>query len=170
MAAFRLARHSEGMAEADRKATIAKLEELCQARLLCYATSDRGGHETQIGDDASPFLYRHLHAIGRTERLALFLYSRGGHTMTGFAFASALRQFAKDVHVLVPFRAHSCATLISLTGSRVVMGHFGQLSPIDPSITSPHGPTLGQGQDVRFIPVSVEDVAAYFSLARAEAR
>jgi hypothetical protein len=51
------------------------------------------------------------------------------------------------------------------------MGPFGQLSPIDPSITTPHGPTLqSEGQPPRFIPVSVEDVAAYFSLARSEAK
>lgn len=155
----------------DRKALIGKLEALRESRVICYATSDRGGQETQIGEDAIPPFYEHLNAIGHVERIAVVLYSRGGITLSGFALAHALREFAKDVHVLIPFRAHSCATLISLSASRIVMGPFGQLSPIDPSITTPHGPTLEvQGQGPKFIPVSVEDVAAFFSLARAEAK
>jgi len=154
----------------DRKTLIAKLEALCSARVICYATSDRGGQETQIGDDAGPVFYQHLRAIGNVDRLALLLYSRGGQTMTGFAISNAMRELAKEVTVLVPFRAHSCATLIALSGNKIVMGPFGQLSPIDPSITSPHGPNLTQGTETKFIPVSVEDVAGYFSLARAEAK
>jgi hypothetical protein len=155
----------------DRKGLIEKIEDLRASRLICYATGDRAGQETQIGEDAIPVLYQHLHAIGKVERLSLLLYSRGGHTLAGFALANALREFAKEVHVLIPFRAHSCASLISLSASKIVMGPFGQLSPIDPSITTPHGPSLQvEGGQQKFIPVSVEDVAAFFSLARSEAK
>jgi len=48
------------------------------------------------------------------------------------------------------------------------MGPFGQLSPIDPSITTPHGPTIERDGKVAFLPVSVEDVANYIQLARKE--
>ena len=89
--------------------------------------------------------------------------------MTGFTLANALREFAEAVHVLVPFRAHSCATLIALGADSIVGGPFAQLSPIDPSITTPHGPTIEQGGEVKFLPVSVENVANYFELARREA-
>ncbi len=155
----------------DRKGLITKIEQLGGCRFICYATGDRREQETQIGEDAIPPFYEHLNTIGRVDRLAVLLYSRGGHTLAGFALANALREFAKDVHVLVPFRAHSCATLISLSASKIIMGPFGQLSPIDPSITTPHGPTLqAEGQPPKFIPVSVEDVAAFFSLARSEAK
>ena len=155
----------------ERKALIEKIESLSASRLICYATGDRAGQETQIGEDAIPVLYQHLHAVGKVDRLSLLLYSRGGHTLAGFALANALREFAKEVHVLIPFRAHSCASLISLSANRIVMGPFAQLSPIDPSITTPHGPSLQtEGGQQKFIPVSVEDVAAFFSLARSEAK
>jgi len=155
----------------DRKTLISKIEELRGCRLICYATGDRANQDTQIGEDAIPPFYEHLNSAGRVERLAVLLYSRGGNTLSGFALGNALWQFAKDVHVLIPFRAHSCATLISLSASKIVMGPLGQLSPIDPSITTPHGPTLqAEGQPLKFIPVSVEDVAAFFSLARTEAK
>lgn len=110
----------------ERKALIAKLEALCSARVICYATSDRAGQETQIGDDAGPFFYQHLQKIGHVDRVAVLLYSRGGITMVGFAIANAMRELAKDVIVLIPFRAHSCATLIAVSGSKIIMSPFGR--------------------------------------------
>jgi hypothetical protein len=153
-----------------RKELITKIEDLCKCRLICYVTGDRKGQEAQISEDALPLLYEHLAAIGKVDRLAFFTYSRGGQTLPGFALANSFREFAKEVDILIPFRAQSCATLISLSGNRIVMGPFGQLSPIDPSITTPHGPSIQHEGQVQFIPVSVEDVANYFSLARSEAK
>lgn len=153
-----------------RKELIAKVEESSGSRLICYLTGDRRGQEVQIGEDVLPPFYDHLSSIGRVDRLAMLIYSRGGHTLTGFAIANALREFAKEVDILIPFRAHSCATLISLSGNRILMGPFGQLSPIDPSITTPHGPSIQHEGQIQFIPVSVEDVANYFALARSEAK
>ncbi|HEX9872556.1 MAG TPA: hypothetical protein VGC99_28955 [Candidatus Tectomicrobia bacterium] len=72
------------------------------------------------------------------------------------------------MQVLVPFRAHSCATLIALSANNIVAGPFAQLSPIDPTITTPHGPTIDQGSEKKFIPLSVEDVANYIEMARTE--
>lgn len=89
--------------------------------------------------------------------------------MAGFTLANALREFGEKINVLIPFRAHSAATLIALGANSIVMGPFGQLSPIDPSITTPHGPSIQEGGQTKFIPVSVEDVANYFELARKEA-
>jgi hypothetical protein len=152
-----------------RKELIQAIEKARKSRVLCYFTGDRGGQETQIGDDAVPSFAAHLGKIGKTPRLDLLLYSRGGNTLTGFLLANALREFSDTVHVLVPFRAHSCATLIALGADQIVMGPFGQLSPIDPSITTPHGPTIQQDGQTKFLPVSVEDVANYLELARKEA-
>lgn len=154
---------------ATRKELIHELELHRQSRLICYVTGDRKNQEAQIGTDALPILAQHLSVIGHVPQLDLLIYSRGGDTLTGFALANALREFGQSVHVLVPFRAHSCATLIALSANQIVAGPFAQLSPIDPSITTPHGPTIEQAGQVQFLPVSVEDVANYFELARKEA-
>jgi hypothetical protein len=153
----------------DVSTIIDELEASRGSRVVCYATSDRKGQETQIGNDALPVLYDHLARIGKVDKLDLLIYSRGGDTLTGFTLANALREFGTHVSVLVPFRANSCATLIALGADDIVMGPFGELSPIDPSITTPHGPSIDQGGQQAFIPVSVEDVANYFALARKEA-
>lgn len=152
-----------------RKDLIKEIEQTRGSRLICYFTGDRRNQEAQIGDDVLPFLSQHLSKIGKVPRLDLLIYSRGGNTLTGFALVNALREFADAVHLLVPFRAHSCATLVALGADQIVAGPFAQLSPIDPSITTPHGPSIQQGGEVKFLPVSVEDVANYFELARKEA-
>ena len=152
-----------------RVSLIRELEKKRGSRVVCYCTGDRKGQEAQIGGDALPILAQHLTRIGRVERLDLLIYSRGGDTLSGFAIANSLREFAEEVNVLVPFRAHSCATLIALSANNIVAGPFAQLSPIDPSITTPHGPQIEQDGKSQFIPVSVEDVANYFELARNEA-
>ncbi len=152
-----------------RKDLMRSLEELRDSRIICYFTGDRKNLEAQIGDDVLPCLSEHLTKIGRVPQIDLLLYSRGGNTLTGFALVNAVREFAEKVNVLVPFRAHSCATLIALGMDTIVAGPFAQLSPIDPSITTPHGPTIEQGGNIQFLPVSVEDVANYFQLARNEA-
>lgn len=151
------------------KELIQEIESARGSRLICYFTGDRKNQEVQIGDDALPILAQHLSDIGKVAKLDLLIYSRGGNTLTGFALANALREFGDSIHVLVPFRAHSCATLIALGANEIVAGPFAQLSPIDPTIATPHGPTIQQGDQVQFLPVSVEDVANYFSLARKEA-
>lgn len=152
-----------------RKELIQQLERARGSRLICYFTGDRGKQEIQIGDDVLPCVSEHLSEIGKVPRLDLLLYTRGGNTLTAFALVNALREFADELQVLVPFRAHSGGTLIALGTNKIVAGPFAQLSPIDPSITTPHGPTIQQGGQVQFVPVSVEDVANYFELARNEA-
>ena len=152
-----------------RKELIQAIEASRNSRLICYFTGDRKNQETQIGDDVLPFFSQHLSQFGKVAQLDLLIYSRGGNTLAGFALANALREFGKAIHVLIPFRAHSCATLIALSVDKIVTGPFAQLSPIDPSITTPHGPTIEQAGAVKFLPVSVEDVANFFELARKEA-
>ena len=148
---------------------IAQLEEVRESRVVFYCTGDRQGQGAQIAGDVLPILAAHLNRIRSTERLDLLIYSRGGDTLTGFALANSLREFAKEVNVLVPFRAHSCATLIALSADNIVAGPLAQLSPIDPTITTPRRPSNEQPDSAQLEQMNVEDVAGYFALAREEA-
>lgn len=151
-----------------RKEFIQGLEQARNSSVICYVTGDRANQQIQIGDDVLPVLAEHLGTIAKVKQIDLLLYSRGGNTLTGFALANALREFAEQVCVLVPFRAHSCATLIALSADAIVAGPFAQLSPIDPSITTPHNPTMQEGGESKFLPVSVEDVANFLELVKTE--
>jgi len=158
------------MSREARLQIIEEIERTRGSRVICYLTGDRRGFETRIGADIFSFFYEHLSKMGSFETLDLLLYSTGGVTMAGFGLVRLIREFCKKFNVLIPFKAHSCATLIALGANEIIMGKLGQLSPVDPSVTSPYNPTMpGQGQQRALLPVSVEDVLGYFDLARKEA-
>ena len=135
-----------------------------------YITGDRRGLETKIGMDVFPIFHEHLIRIGKRKRRDLFLYSSGGITIAGYALVNLIREFCEEFNVIIPFKALSAATLISLGANEVIMTPMAQLSPIDPSVHHPLGPIIQiPGQPVgQIAPVNVEDVIAFIELAKKE--
>jgi hypothetical protein len=122
--------------------------------------------------DALRLFSRHLDAIGTTDKIALFLYTTGGDTMVPWRLVNLIREYCKRFVVLVPYKAHSAGTLICLGADEIIMTKNGELSPVDPSVSnafnpvSPAPPGVPSAQlPQNRIPISVEDVAAYFKLA-----
>jgi len=144
---------------------IKEIQDLRKSKLLIYFTGDRRKFETKIGMDVIPIINQHLSSMGEIEKLDLFLYSTGGITMAGFGLVNLFREYCNDFNVIVPFKAYSCATLICLGANEIIMTKLGQLSPIDPSLPHPLAPTLPTNP-AQNIPISVEDVSAYISLAK----
>jgi hypothetical protein len=106
-------------------------------------------------------IHEHLEAIGHVERLGLLLYTRGGDTLVPLRLVSLLREYCKQLHVYVPFRAHSAGTMICLGADTVHMSPLGELSPIDPTVSSPIIPKV-EGANVG---IGIEDVISYLQLA-----
>ncbi len=159
------------MGREERKQLIAGIEQERHSKLLCYVTGDRKNHETKIATDVFPFLYEHLLAIGKVESIDLFLYTTGGDSIAGWGLVNLLREFCNKMSVLVAARALSCGTLIALGANEIIMGRVGQLSPLDPSVSSPYNPPApGQQQigRINLLPVSVEDMMGYLTLAKQE--
>jgi len=158
------------MTRETRTTLIRKIEEERNSRVIIYVTGDRKGLETRIATDSFPFVLQLLAKIGKRERLDLFLYSAGGLTMAGYALVNLLREYAKHLGVIVPFKAHSCATLIALGADEILMTPMAELSPVDPSVASALGPqvTLPGTPFPQTVPVNVEDVAGYIDLAKKE--
>lgn len=155
----------------ERKDLIALLEEKLSARVIVLITGDRQGMETRIAPDILPLISEHLSCMGSTENLALFIYTPGGDTIAGWGLVNLLRQYCKKLKILVPFRALSCGTLISLGADEILMGKHGFLSPVDPSVASPFNPSApGNPQlgRVSLLPVSVEDMIGFLDLSRKE--
>jgi hypothetical protein len=79
-----------------------------------------------------------------------------------------MREYSEKFTVIVPFRAHSGGTLICLGADEVIMTESAQLSPIDPTAGNQFNPSDPTNPQTRF-GISVEDVAAYFVLAKERA-
>lgn len=144
------------------KALIKKLEEKRQSKVIVYCTGDRQNAAAQIGEDAVRVIYEHLLNIGKTKRIDLFIYSRGGDVSVPWRISCMIREFCEEFSVIVPYKAHSAATLISIGADNIVMGPKAELGPVDPSLN-----VKGSGPET--MPISVEDVKSYLSFVKKRA-
>jgi hypothetical protein len=148
-----------------RQELISKIEQLRKSKVVCFLTTLRPNVPGQIADDQVRVIFDHLLQIKERPipRLDLFLVSNGGNSVIPWRLVSLFREFAKQFCVLVPYRAYSAATLIALGADEIVMHPFGELGPIDPSVSNDFNPRTAQGVP---IPISVEDVTSYVSFIK----
>lgn len=159
----------------ERRQALLRLQEARNSKIVAYVMSDRlatppiPGTNTRLAAEPQLQLVDHLNSLGRVENLDLFLYTRGGDTNSVWPVVTMCREFSEKFALLVPFRAHSGGTLIGLGADEIVMGQFGELSPIDPETANPFNPVFEDNPSKRK-PISVEDVASYMELARDKER
>ncbi|MCK9446694.1 hypothetical protein M0Q50_07510 [bacterium] len=150
----------------DKIPFIKNIENIRKSKVITYITSDRPGPvNARIAMDIIPIIGKQLQKIGKTENIDLFIYSSGGDTMVPWRLVSMIREHCNKFSVLVPYKAHSAATMISLGADEIVMTDLSELSPIDPSTANVFNPQDPQNPQNR-IPISVEDVMAFFDLAK----
>lgn len=155
------------MSRDKRKQLIEAIEQKRGSKLITYVTSDRPNCGAQIAGDIVSLIHDHILSFPESTRtkLDLYLYSRGGHSDVPWALVSMFRQYCHkgSFSVLVPYRAHSAATVIALGADEIVMTKKGELGPIDATMTSgPFNPT--ENNTPNRLPVAVEDVNGYFAL------
>ena len=156
----------------ERQQIIKKLQEMRNSTIITFfALTDRTNSlNLNIADDAIRPLHSLLEKIGEKEKIELFLYTRGGSTIAAYNIVKLIREYTKNFTVIVPFRAHSAGTQISLGANKIVMTRLGQLSPVDPSTTTVFNPILNSNQNPADLnnrkPISVEDVQAYLNLSK----
>jgi len=150
----------------DKKQLIQKIEEARGSKVITYLTSDRPGPiNARVAMDIIPIISNQLRKVGKIDKIDLFLYSSGGDTMVPWRLVSMIREYCDKFSVLVPYKAHSAATMISLGADEIVMSDLSEISPIDPSTANVFNPADPINPQNR-IPISVEDVMAYFDLAK----
>jgi hypothetical protein len=150
----------------DKKQLIQQIEKARGSRVITYLTSDRQGpFNARIAVDVIPLISKQLQVIGKVSSIDLFLYSAGGDTMVPWRLVSMIREYCEKFSVVVPYKAHSAATMIALGADEIVMSDLSEISPIDPSTANVFNPPDPANPQAR-IPISVEDVMAYFDLAK----
>lgn len=157
----------EKMSRNNRKKLIQKIEKKRNSKVITYVTSDRSGLSVPIASDVVSIIHKHILKLKEEDgqKLDLFVYSRGGQSDVPWTIVSMFREYSQkgSFSVLIPYRAHSAATVISLGADEIVMTKKAELGPIDITMSSgPYNPTE-KGSNSR-LPISVEDVKGYFSL------
>ena len=143
-----------------------ELEHEFDGKLILYVTSDRLNMGAMIAPDVIDLFVNHLDEIGSCSKIILYLYTRGGDISAAWQIVNLIRMFGDELVVIVPHKAHSAGTIISLGANRIVMTKQATLSPIDPSITTPLNPIIPTTHEL--FPVSVEAVNGYLDYAREE--
>ena len=156
------------MAREDRFKLIREIEEIRSSRVLCYLTGDRPGFETRIHTEVNTMLYNHLQKMGKSDKIDLFLYSTGGVTMAALSIVNLIREFCDEFAVIIPFKAFSTATLISLGANEILMSKLGQLGPVDPSVSMPFNPPAPGNKPGQVLPISVEEVSSFINFCKDE--
>jgi hypothetical protein len=134
--------------------------------VLTYVCSDRPGAGAQIAEDVIRTIAEQVRRLGKVKKLDLFLYSRGGSVDAPWPIICLLREYCDSLGVLIPFRAHSAATLVALGCDEIVMTPQAELGPIDPAqnrVTPQEGGTPVQEE------IRVEDVMSYVGFIRDKA-
>lgn len=151
-----------------RKQLIEQLEQNRGAPTLVFVTGDRQGLQTQIASDVYDLVVHHLDAIGMQQKLTVFLYTRGGDTLTAWSLVNLIRQFCEELEIVIPSKAHSAGTLMSLAADRIIMTKQATLGPIDPSLNHPLNPQIPGKSPEAKVPVSVEAINGFIELAKQE--
>lgn len=155
------------MSRESRIKLIGEIEKKRNSKVITYITSDRPRLSSGIAGDIVSIIHEHILGFDPSERkkIDLFIYSRGGNSDVPWSLVSMFREYCEEgsFSVLIPYRAHSAATVISLGADEIVMTKKAELGPID--ITLQDSPYNPKDEDSKQrLPVSVEDVMGYFAL------
>jgi hypothetical protein len=156
------------MSFTERKKLYEAIEKERGTKIISYITGDRPNAETQIGADCIDIFVDHLDAIGPTQRISLLLHTNGGNTAAAWRLVNLIKTFCDEFEVLIPYKAMSAGTLISLGAHSIVMTKQAALGPIDPSLVHPLGPQVPNGNQLARIPVSVEAVRGFLDAAKVD--
>ena len=96
------------------------LETEFEGPVIAYITGDRPGFETRIAQDVIDLFIAQLDKIGPVERIVLYLYTRGGDTSAAWNIVNLLKMYCDDLMVIIPHKAHSAGTIISLGANKIV--------------------------------------------------
>ncbi|MHA1253334.1 MAG: SDH family Clp fold serine proteinase [Candidatus Helarchaeota archaeon] len=155
------------MSRQDRFKILKELEEKRESKIIVYITGDRRHLETRIGDDVIPIFQDILiNSNLNRKKIELLLYSRGGDGSTSISLVSLIREYCDEFNVIIPWRAHSAATLIALGANSIIMLKSGQLSPVDVSINTPFNPSKQTPLGEQPIPINVEDLTGYINFSK----
>ena len=150
----------------ERIEILKKIEQRRGSKVILYVTGDRPGLETQIHQEVYDYFVNILDEVGVVDKISLILYTRGGNTLAAWSIVNLIRQFCDNFEVIIPNKAQSAGTLISIGANTIVMTKQATLGPVDPSINTPLNPRIEGAPPDAKVPVSVEAVYGFLELAK----
>ena len=142
---------------------IKEISEERGSNVICYFCGDRQNINIRVAPDIIPIFHKILERINPKEKIDLYIFTKGGDVLTALRLVELIYEYCSKFSVLVPYKSYSAGTLICLGASEIVMTKMGELSPVDPNITSVFNPEDSNNMK---LPINVEDVYSFFSIAK----
>lgn len=86
-----------------------------------------------------PSLFEHLCSFDGKTKIDVVVHGRGGEVNAARRIALLLREKAKYLTFIVPFRCESSTTILTLCGDEIIAGELALFSPIDPQLQGAEG-------------------------------
>lgn len=146
-------------ASADRfKIILPEIEKLLDRRVLFYFASEVGMDYSCMVNDEDAFVIENLLSIESSKKdLVLILHSNGGFSPSAERIIDVCKNYCKkkadgsEFIVIVPKRAKSAATILSLGSDKVYLRNTAELGPIDPQL-----PVTDANNATQFIPAYLQ--------------
>lgn len=117
-----------------------QLEQLRKSLIIAMVYSDYG----EMSDDDLDILHgvlletlRKRKIENKVERIELLLHSHGGDANPAYRIANMIRLYCKEFRVIIPRKAKSAATLLTLGADKIYLSKTAELGPIDPLVSHP---------------------------------
>jgi hypothetical protein len=150
------------MPKESRLKLIKELQNVRSSKVIIYCLGDRTPPQifgTQIALDVIPLLVNIFKKEGTSKKITLLIHSTGGNLDTPWPLVNLIREHTKYFEVIIPRRALSAATLISLGANRIVMTPYSLISPVDPMGSF-------QTSDGKVEQLAIEDIRSFIEFAK----
>lgn len=150
------------MPKEKRQEALTALEKQRNSKIIVYFLGDRAPgpiFNTNVASDVVPYFESILSRQGKVKKRSLFLYSTGGNIDTPWMLVNLIREYCDEFEVIIPRKAWSAATLLSLGANKIVMTPFATISPIDPEGNFPM-------PDGTVLKIATEDVFSFIELSK----
>lgn len=134
-----------------RNALLASIEKARGSQVIVYMLHD----SAVIADDALPQLYDKLHAIGKSDRIDLLLYTRGGITEVCWRLLNLLREYCDHLGIIIGTRVQGAGSLLALGADEIVMGPLSEVGGIE---SMRKHPLLPRDEFDQPMPVSLSEI------------
>lgn len=133
-----------------RISLIKEIEEITKRKLIVYAADFNKSHPAVPNSINQLDLTSFSDLIEKIDddKIDILIHSPGGSAEATEQLVSMLRENFKDIRFIIPRMAKSAATMLALSGNKILMDDRSELGPTDPQIAMP----LQNGIGIVFVP------------------
>ena len=129
-----------------QKELFKRIQEKSNRKVFAYIVNFKNHpHNMITREDKSKIVMLIDSISGETKDLDFILHSPGGIPEAVEMIVKLIRSRFRNIRFIIPHSAKSGATMLALSGNRILMNKGAELGPIDPQV---EGPTSGPAQSI----------------------